>query len=338
MLDRDSRQSHVAQTAVGQGGVGDEILNSVSLVVGASSPDPRLQAFSIDTSRVEPADLLLAPLSLPPIPRDSPDDYFALKHSMVPGERSARARRALNKPLRALARYMTMEDGYLSAGADGESEPRFEVRSCDQYITHDRRHLCWVSYRDRDTEAVVVPNLSLLNVEGDTTVSEDAADTARIERFFDGEARVVITSDGDRSSMEVFATPECEREIVEHFLLAIRGAGQASFLHHLWLGEVTRFFEANGLSLVHDSVEDFVRKRTCTACVSYGCSSPGVADYLDLEVSVVEPRDPFFMSMFGARSVMCRMVFAQQDGARWVPPRWEWSVQDLSAPRRSRDL
>jgi hypothetical protein len=281
MLDKDPRQNIEGNDAVGNNGIGDGMLHSVSLVVSASSPDPRLQ-FSIDTSCVEPSEFLASSLVLPPVRRESPEDYFSQHHGMVLGERSSRALRALDEPLRALVRYMTMEGGYLSAGVDGESEPRFEVRSCDQYNTNDRRHLCWVSYRDRDTEAFVVPNLSLLNVEGDTTVSEDGADTARIERFFDGEARVVITADGDRSSVEIFATPECEQEIVEHFLLAIRGAGQASFLHHLWLGEVTRFLEANGLSLVHDSVEDFVREGTHTGCVSYGCSSPGVADYLDL--------------------------------------------------------
>lgn len=324
MLDKNFRPDIVGENAVGTKGGGEGILHSVSLVVGASSSDPRLQAFSIDTSRVEPGDLLLAPLSLPAIPQDSPDDYFAQEYSMVLGERSAGALRVLDEPRIALTRYMTMGEGYLSGGAQGESDSLLEVRSCDQYMTRDRRTLCWVSYRDRGSEAFLVPNLSLLSVDGDGLSAENGGEAARYERFFDGEARVVITAGDDESSVDIFASPACGREMVDHFLLAIRGAEQASYLRHLWQCEVARFLEANGIGLFHGSLEDLVRDETITTCVSHSCGSLGVPDSLELEVMPLDAQVPLFMSIFGGRSVTGRMIFAPHEGGRWQPPRFEW--------------
>jgi hypothetical protein len=298
-----------------------------SCVDAAASPsDLRLLTHSFDTTEVDISGYNLPSLGQPSLVRESPDDLFVDEYRLVLGERSRRTLQKLDEPRRALNRFMISGDSYLSDRGKDDTEPLLVAHTCDQFMTRDGRDVCWVRYLDTRSEAFLAPNLRLFDSNGGGIGSEDLTDAQRVERFFAGDVRVVLTARDEGAEVEIFATPECESELIEHFLLAIRGTDHASYLHYLWQREVSGVLQANGLSVFHDSPDDFVRDETVTSCVSHSSGSQGVADCLDLEVTARDPRNPLFVSLCGAQSIACRMIFHPDAGRSWQPPRFEWSV------------
>ncbi|MEY4669290.1 MAG: hypothetical protein RL518_1989 [Pseudomonadota bacterium] len=296
------------------------------IVVTPSPSDLRLLTCSVSTAEVDLSDVELSSIGGPLSLRESPDDLFVGDYRPVLGQRPELTIRKLDELQGALHRFMTAGESYISESAQGDEERSLEVRTCEQYLTSDRRDVCWVRYLDTRTETFLVPNLLVFDVAHEGMPINVLGDAQRMERFFAGEVRVVLTSGSEGAEVGIFATPECGPELVEHFLAAIRGADQASYLFYLWQRELSAFFNAHGLTIFQDAPEDFVRDETTTSCVSHGCGPLAGSDYLNLEVSLRDPCNPLLLSLFGSRSIACRMVFNAQSGRSWQRPHFEWRV------------
>lgn len=295
---------------------------TVSYVTGGSFSESGLEPYCCDTTQIDLSDVMVSPVPSPTSTRESPDDLFASEYQMILGELPPRSMRTIEE-LQGVVHGVMMGGARYSVGAsDEEPEGALELRSCSRYITEDEKLVGWMSYRDVASGEFVIPNLALLERYDQYLHRDEIEDSDRYERFFAGEARVLIVGGAEEGSIDIFATPECEPELVEHFLVAIRGAPQASLLHHLWLRELERFLGVSMEGFEIESLGDFMRDDVVTRCVSH-TDGFGESSIL-LQISPQDPEDQIFQEMFGRPTLECAMIMCRREATPWMRPRFEW--------------
>lgn len=297
-------------------------LQTVSYVTAGSVAGADFGSYRCDTTQIDLSDVTVSPVVSPQVIRESPDDLFASEYRMVLGDRPSRSMRTIEELQDVIHGVMMAGDRYSFGESEDGDRGVLELRTCSRYLSEDSKIVGWMSYRDASSEVFVVPNLDLLERDSGSRVTEEIQDADRYERFFEGEARVLLSGGADEGAIDIFATPECEREIVEHFLTAIRGAPQASLLYHLWSRELRRFLGASLESRERESLADFVRHDVITRCVSH-TDGFGESSIL-LEISLRDPEAPLFRELFGKPTLRCAMIMDQREATRWKCPRFEW--------------
>ena len=126
----------------------------------------------------------------------------------------------------------------------------------------------------------------------------------------------------DEGSIGVFATPECEREMIEHFLVALRGGPQASFLKYLWQREFQRYLGVHGIEMEGDDSFHVFRDEVDVRCMSTSDGDSGCS--FELQVRLRNPDNTLFVEVFGSKNITCRMVVVPQGSSSWRRPRFEW--------------
>jgi hypothetical protein len=192
-----------------------------------------------------------------------------------------------------------------------------DLRPCLHYLDKDERLIGWMQFCDTSSEAVVVPNFELLEVAGGSGLCWEFSDEERFERFLMGEPRVLLTAGEEGGSVTLFANPECAEEIVEHFLRALRGVPQASFLNFLWRREVERFLgESAG---EHERVDHDALVTTCIAHTSWDGGS-----CIELQVTSRDGESSYLRELVGRDLLQCRLIFPSPESTSWKPPQFEW--------------
>ena len=297
-------------------------LQNVSYVTAGSVVGADFGSYRCDTTQIDLSDVTVSPVVSPQAIRESPDDLFASEYRMVLGDRPSRSMRTIEELQGLVHGVMMAGERYSFQESEGGDRGVLELRTCSRYLSEDSKIVGWMSYQDASSGVFVVPNLALLERYDGSRVTEEIEDADRYERFFEGEARVLLIGGAEEGAIDIFATPECEREIVEHFLTAIRGGPQASLLHHLWSRELQRFLGVSLESGERESFADFVRHDVITRCVSHS-DGFGESSIL-LEISLRDPEAPLFRELFGKPTLECKMIMGQREATRWMCPRFEW--------------
>jgi hypothetical protein len=296
--------------------------HTVAFVTAGPASDPSFMSYSCDTTQVDISAMELSTVIVPVDARDSTDDLFASEYQMVLGDRPTGFVRTVEE-LQGMVHHLMMSgDRYSFGGADDGSGGVLELRTCSQYINRNQKLVGWMSYRDTNSEAFVIPNLALLERSGEGAHTSEVPDSERYERFFEGEARVLLIAGAEEGSIGVFATPQCEREMVEHFLVALRGGAQASFLNYLWQREFERYLGAHGVDMEGDARLHVFRDEVVVRCLS--CNDGDGGSSVDLEVSLRDPDNTLFSEVFGSKNIICRMILAPQTSSSWRRPSFEW--------------
>lgn len=296
--------------------------HTVSLATPAPASDPSLMSYRCDTRQVNSFDIDLSPVIVPVPKPDSTDDLFASEYQMVLGDRPQGFVRTVEE-LQGMVHHLMMSgERYSFGGPEEGSGGVLELRTCSQYMNSDRKLVGWMSYRDTTSEAFVIPNFDLLERSGEDLRGREVHDTERYERFFAGEARVLLMAGAEEGSIGVFATPECEPEMIEHFLAAIRGGTQASFLNYLWQREFQRYLGGHGIEMDGDDRLHVFRDEVDVRCISHTDGDSGSS--LELQVSLCNPDNTLFVEVFGNKSITCRMIVVPQGSSSWRRPRFEW--------------
>jgi len=296
--------------------------HTVSFVTAGPASDPSLVSYRCDTTQVDISEIEISPVIVPVRGRDSTDELFASEYRIVLGDRPKGFLRTVEE-LQGMVHHLMMSgDRYSLGGSEEGSRGVLELRTCSQYMSSDRKLVGWMSYRDTSSEAFVITNHALQERSGASSLSSEVHDSERYERFFMGEARVLLIAGAEEGSIGVFATPACEREMVEHFLVALRGGAQASFLNYLWQREFQRHLSAHGIEMEGDARTHLFRDHVVARCVSI--TDGGGGSSLDLQVSLRNPDKTLFVEVFGTDNITCRMIVAPQESRSWRCPRFEW--------------
>lgn len=299
-----------------------QIPHTVSFVTAGLASDPSLMSYRCDTTQVNISEIDLSPVIVPVGGRDSTDDLFASEYHMVLGDRPQGFVRTVEE-LQGMVHHLMMSgDRYAFGGPEDGSGGVLELRTCSQYMNSERKLVGWMSYRDTTSETFVIPNFDLLERSGGGLRASEVHDSERYERFFFGEARVLLMAGAEEGSIGVFATPECEREMIEHFLVALRGGPQASFLKYLWQREFQRYLGVHGIEMEGDDSFHVFRDEVDIRCMSTSDGDSGSS--FELQVRLRNPDNTLFDEVFGSKSITCRMVVVPQGSSSWRRPRFEW--------------
>ena len=139
-----------------------QLHHTVSFVTAGPASDPSLMSYRCDTTQVDISEIEISPVIVPVDGRDSTDDLFASEYHMVLGERPKGFVRTVEELQGMVHNLMMSGDRYAFGGPEEGSSGVLELRTCSQYMNSDRKLVGWMSYRDTNSEAFVIPNLALL--------------------------------------------------------------------------------------------------------------------------------------------------------------------------------
>lgn len=188
-------------------------------------------------------------------------------------------------------------------------------------ISVNGRVVRWLVLKDEDQGGYVIPHLPALRSEL-TFDHRLGIENPGNEVFQFGEARLVLLVDGSVVRVEVLAALECLDEAVEHFLRALRGSGESSFVQDMWESELLCFLEEQkALDDVGQELTHYIRESVETKCI--GHSSSEREDWILLQLKPSEALQPRFSELWGERHVSCRLVLRSGDD-NYIRPRFIW--------------
>lgn len=289
----------------------------------SSEPSAALEAFELVTL---PSVALDEPIFEPPtFTQDSPDDLFSERFGVVPGGGIAFDPKLSAFLDRALAQIVS--EGLF----DFESaEPQgLAIRRGGSGTLSDELAVRWLSYIEAQTESSLLPDFHAVQAIANAESSELEVDVQGVERFSSGEARVLMIGEGEDIGLAVFVPAVCRAEAIEHFIRAVAGSREPSFLYNALEQEVVRVLEGDTPvgSKDYQDVLIWIRANLFwsvagfNSVVTCGAASESVV----LDLAMTDPESQDFLETFGVPQLRCTVSFGNAQGALVERPTFEWA-------------
>ena len=301
-----------------------EALQSFSFEVRADISErvPELAIFEASTESCEA--LLMPVLAESSRLTESPDDLFSQRFGV-----SSHGRLSFDPQVAAL-----LDAAILQVVSDG----LFDLASAEEQGVSIRRggagsvsgelSVRWISYTEAQTEASLLPDFNALIAVTSVGCSESEIEVQGVERFTTAEVRVLMLGEDDDVALGVFVPSACRGEAIDHFLKALSGSGEPSFLYNALEREMVRVLDGDTALDSKDYLELLTWFRANLAwsvvrleeAVSYNVHTESVV----IELMMKDHVGYDFSGAFGTPTLRCNVSFGSPKGALVERPLFEW--------------
>jgi hypothetical protein len=288
----------------------------------ASGNMAALETFQISTlPRPELEDSIL---NLSPSIQESPDDLFAHRFGVV-----SRDRVSLDPQVAEVVDGTLVQ--VLSEGLfdfDSAETQGFSIRRGGSGTLSDELAVRWLSYIEEQTQSWLLPDFNAVQAMLNAESPDLEVDVQGGERFTTAEARVLMIGEGDEIGLGVFVPTACRAEAIEHFVRAIAGSGEPSFLYNALEQEVVRVLDGETPigSKNYQDVLIWIRANLSWSVVCFDSSASwsANAESIVLDLMMNDPESQDFMETFGTSALRCRVSFGNPQSALVERPSFEW--------------
>lgn len=303
-----------------------DALRTFSLEVKAQSPEPSplLETFQVATSPGMALDETLFPASPPPR-QDSPDDLFSERFGVVRKESVSLDPQVVTFLDTTLAQVISQ--GLFDLDS---AEPQgLAIRRGGSGTLSGELAVRWLSYTEAQTESSLLPDFNALQAIANADSPELEVDIQGVERFFSGEARVLMIGESEDIGLGVFVPAACRGEAIEHFIRAVAGSGEPSFLYHSLEQEVVRVLDGDRPigSKDYQDVLIWIRNNLSWVVVGFDSYVTGgtTSERVVLDLVMTDPESQDFLATFGVPQLRCTVSLGNAQGALVERPTFEWA-------------
>jgi hypothetical protein len=286
----------------------------------ASGNMAALETFQISTlPRPELEDSIL---NLSPSIQESPDDLFAHRFGVV-----SRDRVSLDPQVAEVVDGTLVQ--VLSEGLfdfDSAETQGFSIRRGGSGTLSDELAVRWLSYIEEQTQSWLLPDFNAVQAMLNAESPDLEVDVQGGERFTTAEARVLMIGEGDEIGLGVFVPTACRAEAIEHFVRAIAGSGEPSFLYNALEQEVVRVLDGE-TPIGSKNYQDVLIRANLSwsvVCFDSSASWSANAESIVLDLMMNDPESQDFMETFGTSALRCRVSFGNPQSALVERPSCEW--------------
>ncbi|MEY4701399.1 MAG: hypothetical protein RL326_1586 [Pseudomonadota bacterium] len=288
----------------------------------ASENIAALETFQIATlPRAELEDSIL---HVSPSIQESPDDLFAHRFGVVPRGTISLDPQVAEVLDRTLVHVLS--EGLFDFDS---AEPQgLSIRRGGSGVLSDGLAVRWVSFTEEQTQSWLLPDFNAVQAMVNAESPDLEVDVQGVERFAAAEARVLMVGEGDEIGLGVFVPAACRAEAIEHFVRAIAGSGEPSFLYNALEQEVVRVLDGETTigSKDYQDVLTWIRANLSwsVVCFDSSASYSNTAESIVLDLMMNDPESQDFLEAFGAPALRCRVSFGNPQSALVERPSFEW--------------
>lgn len=256
--------------------------------------------------------------------QESPDDLFAVRFGVAPRTPTSFDPQVASFLDLALIRVIS------EALFDMDSaEPQgLSIRRGGSGSVSSDMSVRWISYTETQTESSLLPDFNAIQVLASAESPQTEVEIQGVERFSSGEARVLMIGEGEEVALGVFVLAACRAEAIEHFIRAVAGSGEPSFLYNALEQEVVRRLDGDTPvgSKDYNDVLIWIRASLAWSVVSLdsAISCTLAAESIVLKLRMADPDSDVFVESFGSPTLTCKVTFGNPDGALVERPTFEW--------------
>ena len=259
--------------------------------------------------------------------QESPDDLFAHRFGVVPLGRISfdpQVAEVIDGTL-----VQVLSEGLFDF--DNTETQAFSVRRGGSGTLSDELSVRWLSYTEEQTQSWLLPDFNAVQAMLNAESPDLEVDVEGVERFTAAEARVLMIGEGDEIGLGVFVPTACRAEAIEHFVRAIAGSGEPSFLYNALEQEVVRVLDGD-TSIGSKNYQDvllWIRANLSwsVVCFEGAASCSATAESIVLDLMMNDPESQAFTETFGTPALRCKISFGNPQGALVERPSFEWFHQ-----------
>jgi hypothetical protein len=296
---------------------------SFDIKAQSSGSSPQLETFQVATLPGMALDEMLFTAS-PPL-QDSPDDLFSERFGVVRHGRISLDPQVVESLDTALAQVIS--EGLFDLDS---AEPQgLAIRRGGYGSLSGALAVRWLSYTEAQTGSSLLPDFNALQAIANADSPKIEVDIQGVERFFSGEARILMIGEGEDIQLGLFVPAACRGEAIEHFIRAAAGSGEPSFLYNALEQEVVRVLDGDNPICSKDYQDALIWIRnnlswlvvSFDSCVTCGATSERVV----LELTMNEPENPAFLGTVVVPQLRCTASFDNPHGTLVERPTFQWA-------------
>jgi hypothetical protein len=288
----------------------------------ASENVEALETFQIAT--LPSAKLEDSLLEVSPRIQESPDDLFAYRFGVVPRRNFSFDPQVADVVDASLVQVLS--EGLFDL--DSVAPQGFSIRRGGSGALSEDLAVRWLSYTEEQTQSWLLPDFNAVQAMVNAESPDLEVDVQGVERFTVAEARVLMIGEGDEIGLGVFVPAACRAEAIEHFVRAIAGSGEPSFLYNALEQEVVRVLDGETPvgSKDYQDVLTWIRANLSwsVVCFHSSASYSNTAESIVLDLMMHDPESQDFLEAFGAPALRCRVSFGNPQSAFVQRPSFEW--------------
>ncbi len=291
----------------------------------ASENVEALETFQIAT--LPSAKLEDSLLEVSPRIQESPDDLFSHRFGVVSLERVSFDPEVAEVVDGTLVQVLS--EGLFDF--DSAETQGFSIRRGGSGTLSDELSVRWLSYIEEQTQSWLLPDFNAVQAMVNAESPDLEVEVQGVERFTGAEARVLMIGEGEEIGLGVFVPTACRAEAIEHFVRAIAGSGEPSFLYNALEQEVVRVLDGDTPvgSKNYQDVLMWIRANLSWSVVCFDslASYSATAESVVLDLMMNDPESQAFTEAFGTTALRCKISFGNSQGALVERPSFEWFHQ-----------
>jgi|GEM_PF-5996328 len=186
----------------------------------------------------------------------------------------------------------------------------------------------WLSFAEDQTQSYLLPDYNVVQAIATEESQGLLVDVQGVERFTAAEVRVLMIGEGEDIALGVFVPSACRAEAIEHFMRAVAGFREPSFLYSALEQEVRRILDGArdiGSDYYQDSLTWIRANLTWSVeCFDSTTSCYATSESLVLELRIADPESEVFIENFGSPFLRCKISFGNPHNALVARPAFHW--------------